>query len=87
MTNSPDDIHYYRAVSMAQEATVEALRMERDELAQRVSELSSALEIMREKCANLNDSADSLLAELEAAKRENSGLQERIVRIREMFDL
>ena len=87
MTDQASEIQYQRAVMMSQEASNEALRMERDELAQRVSELSTAIEILREKVEHLNDSADSLMAELTASKHENAKLTERIVRIREMFDL
>lgn len=86
MTGSSDDLHYHRAVAHEQGIQVEALRMERDELAQRVSELSAALELLREKVEIAEDAAASLLAELDHAKRQNTTLRAQIQRIRETFD-
>jgi len=86
VTESSDDLHYHRTVAHEQGIQVEALRMERDELAQRVSELSAALELLREKVEITEDAAASLLAELNHAKRQNATLRAQIQRIRESFD-
>lgn len=86
MTGSSDDLHYHRTVAHEQGIHAEALRMERDELAQRVSELSAALELLREKVENAEDAASSLNAELDHAKRQNMTLRAQIQRIRETFN-
>jgi len=86
VTGSSDDLHYHRTVAHEQGSHAEALRMERDELAQRVSELSAALELLREKVEIAEDAASSLNAELDHAKRQNMTLRAQIQRIRETFN-
>lgn len=81
------DIHYHRTVTIEQGAVIETLRAERDELVQRVSELSSSLEMARDRAALNEDAANSLMTELDLYKRHVSQLTSHITRIREAFDV
>jgi len=85
MTASLDDSYYHRAVASEQEYALESLRMERDEQAQRIAELSSAIELLREKQADLADAAASLNTELDHYKRENARLRAQIAQVKAMF--
>ena len=87
MMTENGDVHYYRHVTNEQGSVIESLRAERDELAQRVSELSAALELARERAEASHDAAHSLMAELDHYKLQNSQLTANMARIREAFDL
>lgn len=85
MTVSTDDSYYHRAVASEHEYALESLRMERDEQAQRIAELSSAIELLREKQSDLADAAASLNTELDHYKRENARLRAQIEQVKAMF--
>jgi predicted nucleic acid-binding Zn-ribbon protein len=87
MMSESGDIHYYRTVTIEQGASLESLRAERDEMAQRISELSAALELARERADDKEDAAKSLMVELDHYKQQNARLLAHITRIREAFDL
>jgi chromosome segregation ATPase len=86
-TRQPDDLYYHAAVAVEQAKAADDLRLERDELQQRVSELSAAIELWREKSENLADAAASLAAELDHYKLKAAVLQSQIQRIHEIFEI
>lgn len=75
--------HYTQGVSTEEGEEIRRLRAENEELGLRIIELSGALGRITEARDNLNDSCQSLLAELEAARLKLAGAEARLARITE----